>query len=359
MTASPAEVSTAGGPPRGPSPDTTLSTPETASTAAGAPSSAVPAEQVVELAALVTVLRHLPADVTHRDVVDRLYETGSAQQLWRELRQPAAPTLPGLDLDDMPRAPGVAGGNPVQLAIADVQRWQAAGIRVLSVLDEDYPARLLAVREAPPLLFTRGHLDPADVGVSVVGSREASETGRDLAGEIARALVEVGFSVVSGLAAGVDAVAHRAALAAGGRTVAVLGHGLDRVYPREHAGLMAQIPAAGGFLVSQFFPEAGPTRSSFPIRNATMSGYGVASVIVEATERSGTRHQVQAALAHGRAVILTEAVAAGTSWGREATGHRRVYVASHPEDVIAAVREVRDGEQALVDEVESLLTASQ
>ncbi len=364
MTASPAEVSTAGGTPvapREPSPDTTVSTPDAAATeAADSPTASRArgsAEQVVELAALVAALRHLPAGVTRWDVVDRLYEVGSARQLWQEVSQPQAPTLPGLDLDTVPDTPGAGGGDPLDLAIVDVERWQASGIRVLSVLEEDYPAQLLAVREVPPLLFTRGQLDPADVGVSVVGSREVSEAGRHLAGEIANAVVEAGFSVVSGLAAGVDAAAHWAALAAGGRTVAVLGFGLDQVYPREHAGLMAQIPAAGGLLVSQFFPEAGPTRSNFPIRNATMSGYSVASVIVEATEGSGTRHQVQAALGHGRAVILTEAVASGTSWGREATGHRRVYVASRPADVMAAVHEVREGEQALVDEVESLLSA--
>lgn len=143
--------------------------------------------------------------------------------------------------------------------------------------------------------------------------------------------------MVSGLAHGVDGSAHEAALNAGGRTVAVLGNGLNRVYPREHAGLQSEI-AQRGLLISQFLPDSSPTRQSFPQRNIVMSAYSSMTVIVEASEKSGTRIQADAAVKHGRPLILTRQVVQSTSWGRRyADGTFNVAVVATPGEARRAV----------------------
>lgn len=155
----------------------------------------------------------------------------------------------------------------------------------------------------PPILFTEGELRPDERAVSVVGSRKASPTGRRFAQQVAEMLVEFGTTVLAGLAEGIDTAAHSAALAAGGRTVAVLGNGLEHFYPKSNAPLQRTI-AVRGMLLSQFLPDFPPTKWTFPARNAVMSAYGAATVIVEAGEHSGTRTQAREAVAHGRAVSL-------------------------------------------------------
>src|SRR5207249_1415000 len=138
--------------------------------------------------------------------------------------------------------------------------------------DAGYPARLREIADAPLALAVRGTLgDPDEIAVAVVGTRHASEYGRRVATEIARGLAEAGITVVSGLAAGIDGAAHRAALAAGGRTVAVFGTGIDCVYPRWHCGLAAAL-AARGALVSEFSCGAPPLLFAFPRRNRLISG---------------------------------------------------------------------------------------
>jgi DNA processing protein len=137
----------------------------------------------------------------------------------------------------------------------------------------------------------------------VIGSRNASPRGLETAAKLATHLVRSGFTVVSGLAAGIDTAAHTAALAGGGRTVAVIGTGLRRTYPPQNARLQGQIVAEGA-VISQFWPDAPPTRQSFPMRNAVMSGISLATAIVEASETSGARIQARLALAQGRPVFL-------------------------------------------------------
>lgn len=147
------------------------------------------------------------------------------------------------------------------------------------------------------MLFSVGRLDPADNGISVVGSRNASPGQLQVARDIATALIHRGIT----LAAGIDTAAHTAALAAGGRTVTVMGTGLGHTYPAANRQLRQHIESTGR-AVSQFFPDQTGSRASFPMRNAVMSGYGRATIVVGASEKSGTRHQAKAAVGCSRGV---------------------------------------------------------
>jgi DNA processing protein len=199
--------------------------------------------------------------------------------------------------------------DPEQLltaAAADIDAWQTSGIRLLTVLDDDYPANLRTVHDRPPLLFVAGSMEPADTNsLAVIGSRTPSAAGVERAQQIAGHLADNGYTVISGLAAGIDAAAHTTALARNTRTIAVIGTGLNHRYPRENAALQDEIAAAGA-VVSQFWPDAEPTRMSFPMRNAVMSGLALGTVVVEATHTSGARVQARLALAHGRPVFVAK-----------------------------------------------------
>ena len=176
-----------------------------------------------------------------------------------------------------------------QQAARDLERWERAGIQMICVLDAEYPSNLRMVHQHPPVLFMRGTADERDsTSVAVVGTRQPTPRGIDQARQLATGLAAHGIPVISGLAAGIDTAALTAALAAGGRAVAVIGTGIDRVYPPQNAGLQQEI-AANGLLISQFLPGSPPTKASFPMRNAVMSGYALATVVVEAAERSGSR----------------------------------------------------------------------
>jgi DNA processing protein len=226
----------------------------------------------------------------------------------------------------------------------ELQRWQASGYQVLTSAHADYPDNLRVIDNRPPLLFVAGDLSPADRrSVAVIGTRQPSELGRELAREVSQALALAGYTVVSGLAAGIDAEAHRGTLGLldgecvrSARTLAILGTGLDHVYPPEHAELQERI-AREGALVSQFWPEATPTRNSFPARNAVMSGMTLGSVIVEASEHSGTRIQARHALAQGRVVVLMPPTLEWL-WARELVDQPGVVVAQDAADVVGIFR---------------------
>jgi DNA processing protein len=156
------------------------------------------------------------------------------------------------------------------------------------------------------------------------------------AAEIARTLVRAGYTVASGLATGIDTAAHTAALEAGGRTIAVIGTGLQRVYPPENAALQKRI-ASECAVISQFWPEATPSRRSFPMRNAVMSGISLSTVIVEASETSGARVQARLGLAHGRPVFLLGSLVTTQAWAREFAHRAGVQVVETPADLITRV----------------------
>jgi DNA processing protein len=231
-------------------------------------------------------------------------------------------------------------------AAAEVAGWEAQGIRVLTVLDAEYPDNLRAVYDRPPLIFVAGSLQARDDrSVAVIGSRDATRHGTWFARQIAEHLITAGYTVMSGLAAGIDTAAHTAALAAGGRTVAVIGTGLTRSYPPQNAALQRRIGQESA-VVSQFWPDAAPSRRSFPTRNALMSGLSLATVIVEASPTSGARTQARFALAHGRPVLLIEWLLQH-AWGRELSSRPGVHVVSSAVQVVATVQRL-SGTEALV-----------
>jgi DNA processing protein len=177
------------------------------------------------------------------------------------------------------------------------------GITALTLLDPDYPIALRHITDPPPVLFVKGMLPPDDtLAVALVGTRRASPYGRTVAERLGRELAQAGVAVVSGLARGVDTVAHQAVLEAGGCTVAVLGNGLDQVYPPENASLARRVIDRGA-LVSEFAPGVPPDALNFPRRNRLISGLSAATVIVEAGDRSGALITADYALEQGREVF--------------------------------------------------------
>ena len=173
-----------------------------------------------------------------------------------------------------------------------------------------YPKLLHHIADPPARLWVNGQADPLDgPAVAVVGARQATPTGLRLGYELGRDLAAAGLVVVSGLARGVDGAAHSGALDAGGRTVAVLGCGVDFVYPREHASLAARIVTIGA-LVSEFPPGTPPRPPHFPRRNRIISGLSLAVVVVEASEKSGSLITAKMALEQGREVLAVPGNAA-------------------------------------------------
>ena len=169
--------------------------------------------------------------------------------------------------------------------------------------EASYPDALRWLPDPPPVLYARGELLPQDrLAIAVVGSRRPSRYGRSMAERFGAELAEQGFTVVSGLARGVDGLAHRGALRAGGRTIAVLGCGVNRVYPPEHRGLCEDICAQGAVL-SEFGFDTRPQRWNFPRRNRIISGLTLGVVVVEATERSGSLLTARHAAEQGREVF--------------------------------------------------------
>ncbi len=180
---------------------------------------------------------------------------------------------------------------------------KAQGIEILTWDDELYPPRLKEIDQPPPVLYVRGALTTEDSwAVAVVGTRRVSAYGRQVAEEIASFLAANGVTVVSGLARGVDAIAHQSALKAGGRTIAVLGCGVDRIYPPEHVQLAEKMMASGA-LISDYAPGTPPDASNFPPRNRIISGLSMATVVVEAGETSGALITAQFAIDQGREVF--------------------------------------------------------
>jgi DNA processing protein len=214
---------------------------------------------------------------------------------------------------------GAVSAGDLELAAHDVARWEAEEFDIRSVLDIAYPIELHDIYNKPPLLFVRGYWPAISIApsVAVVGTRKPSDEGIERARRLATELATAGYTTLSGLAAGIDTAAHRAALEAGGRTAAVVGTGLNHVYPAENASLATEIVANGGALISQFFPDQGPARWSFPMRNVVMSGLSLATIVVEAGMTSGARMQARVALQHGRTVFLLQSLVRAHEWARK------------------------------------------
>ena len=183
------------------------------------------------------------------------------------------------------------------------EKIEKQGIKILTWQDEAYPQRLKEIDQPPPVLYIRGEYLPDDLfAVSIVGTRRVTPYGRQITEELSSFLAANGLTVISGLARGVDAIAHQVALKAGGRTIGVLGSGVDKIYPPEHRGLAEQMMGQGA-IISDYAPGTPPEASNFPPRNRIISGLSLAVVVIEAGETSGALITAEFAAEQGREVF--------------------------------------------------------
>lgn len=217
------------------------------------------------------------------------------------------------------RSKPVQGSRSIEReAVAQLARGARLGSSAVAFTDAQYPALLASIPDPPPLLWIRG--DAATLrapSIAIVGSRTATPHGIAAAARLSSDLAASGLVIVSGLARGVDSAAHAAALSAGGRTIGVLGCGIDRIYPAEHRDLARNMEHAGA-VVSEFPPGVPPLPHHFPLRNRIISGLATAVVVVEAPEKSGALITAATALEQGREVM---AVPGPTTGGRNRGGH--------------------------------------
>ncbi len=186
---------------------------------------------------------------------------------------------------------------------AELDRISAINIQILTIQDTNYPRRLKSIDHPPPVLYIKGDLREEDeCALAVVGTRQKTAYGKQVASELCQFLVRNGITIISGLARGIDSVAHQAAIDAGGRTIAVMGCGVDIIYPPEHRDLADRI-MANGALVSDYFPGTQPEGINFPPRNRIISGLSLATVVVEAGEKSGALITAEFAVSQGREVF--------------------------------------------------------
>jgi DNA processing protein len=203
-------------------------------------------------------------------------------------------------------------------AESELERVKQLGGDILLLDDGNYPAFLREIADPPMVLYVKGNWQECfDMpGIGVIGSRRCSTYGENAAEMLSRDLAERGICIVSGLARGIDAAAHKGALAAGGRTIAVIGTGIDNVYPRENTGLTREILENGGCIVSQFPLGTPPLPEHFPFRNRIISGLSLGILVVEASERSGSLITARLAAEQGREVMAVPGnITSGNSYG--------------------------------------------
>lgn len=220
----------------------------------------------------------------------------------------------------------------------EIHKAEKAGVTIVPFSDSCYPARLRTIPDPPPCLFVKGDWRAEDdKAVAVVGSRSASEYGCRVARDLCRGLAKLGFTVVSGMARGIDGVAHESALDAGGRTVAVLGSGVDRPYPPEHVPLYRKIIQSGA-VMSEFPLGTRPFAFNFPARNRLISGLSLGVVVVEATEKSGSLITAALALEQGREIFAVPGeVGASRSRGAHGLIRQGAKLVERVEDIIEEI----------------------
>ncbi len=216
-----------------------------------------------------------------------------------------------------------------------MEKLERAGVLAQTWNDPAYPRRLKEIHDPPPVLYLRGNILPQDErSVAVVGTRKATAYGREVAGALAGDLARSGVTVISGLARGIDSIAHKAALEAGGRTVAVFGSGLDVVYPAEHARLAREVEDSGA-LVSEYPLGTRPMSSHFPMRNRVISGMTLGTLVVEAPDKSGALLTVKHALEQDREVFCVPgSIFSPTSVGTNALIQQGAKLVMNHEDIL-------------------------
>jgi DNA processing protein len=227
-----------------------------------------------------------------------------------------------------------------------IERISNQGIHVVTWEDAAYPGRLKEIDQPPPVLYMRGEYLPEDVfSIAIVGTRRVTPYGRQVTEELSAFLGANGLTVVSGLARGVDALAHQSALKAGGRTLAVLGSGVDRIYPPEHRGLADQIIERGA-VISDYAPGTAPDAANFPPRNRIISGLSLAVVVIEAGETSGALITAEFAAEQGREIFAVPgSILAPQSKGTNKLIQRGAQPLLTPNDLMQALDLSRMNEQ--------------
>jgi len=279
--------------------------PNTAS-AAGAPATAASRDAIDWLALALTPglgpsrIRKL---VEHFGSVARLFQASLTELEATGMRAVSAQAL--------------ATGKSMELAQDELAKAATANARIVSLSDEEYPARLKEIYDPPVILFVRGSVGLlSSPGIAMVGTRHPTPYGTGMAERLAADLAARGLVIISGLARGIDTASHRGAVAAKGKTIAVLGTGIDVLYPKENTRLGEQILALGGAFISEFPMGTPPTPQNFPIRNRIISGMSVGVLVVEAAEYSGTRITSRCALEQNRDVYAVPGnVTNKNSWG--------------------------------------------
>jgi DNA processing protein len=214
-------------------------------------------------------------------------------------------------------AQSIGTGQSMELAHDEMGRVAAAGVAVVCLDDASYPDQLKQIYDPPLVLYVRGNVDAiTQPGIAVVGTRHPTPYGLGMAERLACDLAARGLVIFSGLARGVDAAAHRGAINAKGKTVAVFGTGVDIIYPKENTRITEQMLATGGTLISEFPMNTFAAPQNFPIRNRIISGISIGVLVVEAAEYSGTRITSRCALEQNREVFAVPGnVTNKNSWG--------------------------------------------
>ncbi len=214
-------------------------------------------------------------------------------------------------------AQSLATGKSLELAQQECVKAAEAGAKIISLSDPEYRSRLKEIYDPPVILFVKGSVEVlAQPGIAMVGTRHPTPYGSGMAERLSTDLAARGLVIISGLARGIDTTSHRGAVAAKGKTVAVLGTGIDVMYPKENTRLAEQIVALGGALISEFPAGTFPAPQNFPIRNRIISGMSAGVLVVEAAEYSGTRITSRCALEQNRDVYAVPGnVTNKNSWG--------------------------------------------
>lgn len=231
--------------------------------------------------------------------------------------------------------------NDVEKQIGIIEK---KGIHTVTLHDPGYPEMLKDIPDAPVVLYVKGDYCPDDhFGIAVVGSRKHSEYGEVVTRTIAAQLSAAGFTIISGMARGIDTLAHMSALASGGRTIAVFGSGLDICYPAENKGLMERI-AFSGCVISEFPPGTKPLRENFPRRNRLISGLSLGCLVIEATRDSGSLLTARYALEQNREVFAVPGnITLGTSAGTNHLIKEGAKIVVAAEDIIEELAPVLKG----------------
>ncbi|MCK4390547.1 MAG: DNA-processing protein DprA [Desulfobacterales bacterium] len=216
----------------------------------------------------------------------------------------------------------------------DLALAQKNGVRLITFSDLDYPTLLRHIHDPPPVLYVYGTLDPDSLNIAIVGSRNATSYGRTITKRLSADLARRSFTVVSGMALGIDSAAHIGALAGGGKTIAVLGCGLGTIYPAENKRLFYRIVESGA-VISEFPFLSPPDAHNFPVRNRIISGLALGTVIVEATRRSGSLITARLAAEQGREVFAVPgSVASFKSMGTHRLIKQGAKLVEHTDDII-------------------------